>query len=291
VKDHVNYSRVEASIRYLAEHVREQPSLRELSAHVRLSPFHFQRIFTRWAGISPKKFLQYLTVEELKKEVTSSQNLIEAAEAVGLAGQSRVYDLFVNIEAVTPQEYKTRGEGVQIAYGFHESPFGRCLVATTARGICSLQFVERGKERLAVSALRKAWPRADIGADQNVTHPLATRVFGRRLTGGSLDVLLSGTPFQLKVWRALLNIPFGSLASYQSVASWVGPPSASRAVASAIGRNPVAVLIPCHRVIRKEGLMGEYHWGAARKAAMIGWEKARVKERSLDLSESVGGWR
>ena len=270
----VNYSRVEDAIRYLSANFRQQPSLEEIAEHVHLSPFHFQRIFTEWAGISPKKFLQYLTLSALKEELQQSSNLIESAEKVGLSAQSRVYDLFVNIESVTPQEYKTMGSGITIEYGFHSSPFGEYFVANTERGICSLSFIDDNKDE-QLSALSEKWKNARLLHHQKNTHALAENIFSVGEPRQPIHVLLKGTKFQLKVWEALLKIPFGSVSSYRGIASVIGQNNAMRAVGSAIGSNPLAFLIPCHRVIRSEGIIGDYHWGSARKAAIIGWEKSQ----------------
>jgi AraC family transcriptional regulator, regulatory protein of adaptative response / methylated-DNA-[protein]-cysteine methyltransferase len=275
----VNYSRVEDAIRYLSANFRQQPSLEEIAEHVHVSPFHFQRIFTEWAGISPKKFLQYLTVSALKEELQQSNNLIESAEKVGLSAQSRVYDLFVNIESVTPQEYKTKGSGIRIEYGFHASPFGAYFVANAERGICALSFVESNKEEL-LSSLSNEWKNASLVQHQKNTLSLAENIFSVEAPRQPVHVFLKGTKFQLKVWEALLKIPFGSVSSYRGIASAIGQNNAMRAVGSAIGNNPLAFLIPCHRVIRSEGVIGEYHWGSARKAAIIGWEKSQLALQS-----------
>ena len=275
----INYTRVEEAIRYLSANFRQQPSLEDLAAHVHLSPFHFQRIFTEWAGISPKKFLQYLTVSALKEELQLSNNLIESAEKVGLSAQSRVYDLFVNIESVTPQEYKTRGSGVKIEYGFHTSPFGEYFVANTERGICALSFVDNNKDEL-LSSLSGEWKNASVIQHQKNTRSLAENIFSIEAPKQPVHVLLKGTKFQLKVWEALLKIPFGSVSSYRGIAASIGQTNAMRAVGSAIGSNPLAYLIPCHRVIRSEGIIGEYHWGSSRKTAIIGWEKSQLALQS-----------
>lgn len=268
-----HYKRVEEAIHYLTEYFREQPSLYDVADNANSSPYHFQKIFTEWAGISPKKFLQYLTVEELKKALQKTPNLHLAAEQVGLSAPSRVYDLFVNMEAVTPQEYKSGGAGIEIMYGFHDTHFGRCLVATTARGVCALQFV-LGTDEEVLAQLRSDWPRADIKQNESATQTVAQTIFGPQ-NKTPLKLLLKGTAFQVKVWEALLKIPFGSLASYQDVARAIGHPAASRAVGTAIGANHIAYLIPCHRVIRQEAIIGHYRWGSLRKKALIGWEQAK----------------
>jgi AraC family transcriptional regulator, regulatory protein of adaptative response / methylated-DNA-[protein]-cysteine methyltransferase len=274
----VNYKRIETAIRFLKENVHKQPSLEETAAHVHLSPFHFQREFTEWAGISPKKFLQYITLEELKKGLLQSPNLIAAAQQAGLSSQSRVYDLFVNIESVTPQEYKTQGKGIDIEYGIHQTPFGNCFIAQTARGICFMSFVD--DDNNDIDALEQMWPNAIITQHQENTFHTVTSVFypsGKK----PLQLFVKGTAFQIKVWEALLKIPFGTVSSYRHIASSLGNAGAMRAVGTAVGSNPVAYLIPCHRVIRSEGIIGQYHWGSDRKTAMIGWEKGKTENTEV----------
>ncbi|MDR3628153.1 MAG: methylated-DNA--[protein]-cysteine S-methyltransferase [Ignavibacteriaceae bacterium] len=270
----VNYSRIEKAIQYLVQNYKSQPSLEEIAQHINLSEYHFQRIFTEWAGISPKKFLQFLTVEELKKELEKSKNLVEAAYNVGLSAQSRVYDLFVNIESVTPNEFKTKGEGISIDYGMHKSPFGDCIIAVTERGICSISFIDNNSDQI-LSKLYNDWENADI-----INNPKRTKIFAEQIFDAAskkdLKLLVRGTKFQIKVWEALLKIPFGSVVNYRTIADIIKEPGAVRAVGSAVGVNPVAYVIPCHRVIRREGVIGQYHWGTARKAAIIGWEKSHL---------------
>ncbi len=270
----INYNRIEKAIQYIAQNYKLQPSLKDMAKHVNVSEFHFQRIFTEWAGISPKKFLQFLTIEELKKELTKSKNLIDAANNVGLSAQSRVYDLFVNIEAVTPNEYKTRGKGISIDYGVHNTPFGSCLIAVTERGICSINFIEDDSDN-SLDGLLQEWENATIRNNQKRTKEYSEIIFDTS-TKKNLKLLVRGTKFQVKVWEALLKIPFGSVTNYQTISNIIKNPGAVRAVSSAIGNNPVAYVIPCHRVIRREGLVGQYHWGAARKAVIIGWEKSKL---------------
>lgn len=270
----LNYSRIEKAIQYIARNYKSQPSLEEMAKQVNVSEFHFQRMFTEWAGISPKKFLQFLTVEELKKELGKTRNLIEAAGNVGLSAQSRVYDLFVNIEAVTPNEFKTRGKGIVINYGIHKTPFGNCMIASTERGICSISFQEEDADSM-LAQLQKDWGNAELRNNQQQTKKYAEMIFDSS-SRQNLKLLVRGTKFQVKVWEALLKIPFGSVTNYQTIAGIIHKPGAVRAVASAIAHNPVAYIIPCHRVIRGEGIIGQYHWGSARKAAIIGWEKSKL---------------
>jgi AraC family transcriptional regulator of adaptative response/methylated-DNA-[protein]-cysteine methyltransferase len=269
-----SYEIVEKGIRFLTANFRNQPSLEDTAAHLHLSPFHFQRVFTEWAGISPKKFIQFLTMEALKKEVNLTENLIAAADTVGLSAQSRVYDLFVTLEAVTPGEYKSGGRGLRVEYGIHPTPFGDCFIAVTERGICSLSFLHEPAETL-LQRLRTQWEQAEIRPNQEATGVIASDIFSKHASG-RYKLWVKGTAFQVKVWEALLKIPFGSVMSYQGVARLSGKPLATRAAASAIAGNPVAYLIPCHRVIRSEGIIGSYRWDPARKTAMIGWERGRA---------------
>jgi AraC family transcriptional regulator of adaptative response/methylated-DNA-[protein]-cysteine methyltransferase len=271
----INYKRVEEAIKYLTENFKQQPSLYEVAEETHVSPFHFQKIFTEWAGISPKKFLQYLTVEELKKEIAKTSNLAEAAARVGLSAQSRVYDLFVNLEATTPQEYKSRGTGIDIEYGIHPTPFGECLLAITERGVCGLHFTEDNADAL-LAGLQTHWENARFTKNQAATEQLSEKIFAPAQKD-PLKLFVKGTPFQVKVWEALLKIPFGAVTSYQTIAQQVGSPGGMRAVGSAVGVNPVAYLIPCHRVIRREAIIGQYRWGTLRKKALIGWERAKTE--------------
>jgi AraC family transcriptional regulator of adaptative response/methylated-DNA-[protein]-cysteine methyltransferase len=274
VSEDINYKRVEEAIKFLTENYKQQPSLYDVADEVNVSPFHFQKVFTEWAGISPKKFLQYLTVEELKKDLHKTTNLVEAAEHVGLSAQSRVYDLFVNIEAVTPNEFKTKGAGIEIEYGIHATPFGDCLMATTDRGICKMGFVEENVDTL-LTELQNDWINARIKKNQDNTKAFAESLFDNHAKK-DIKLLVKGTAFQVKIWEALLKIPFGSVTSYQTIANTIGNPNGMRAVGSAVGANPIAYLIPCHRVIRREAIIGQYRWGSLRKTALIGWEKAKL---------------
>jgi len=265
------YERIARAIHYLAEHQLEQPGLGELGQHVGLSESHLQREFTRWAGVSPKAFLRYLTKESAKSRLRE-QSVMDAALASGLSGSGRLHDLMISCEGMTPGEYKQYGRDLRISFGIHPSPFGDCLIATTERGICKMAFIDSAHDGGATERdLREEWPAADIGRDDRLTGAVADAVFDRS-HGGSLHLLLRGTPFQLRVWEALLSIPEGALASYQQVADMIGKPTAVRSVASAIARNRIGYLIPCHRVIRSNGDFGQYRWGSDRKKAMAGWE-------------------
>lgn len=274
-KHHINYHRVEQAIQYLQHNFHRQPELEEVAEKVHLSAFHFQRIFTAWAGISPKKFLQYLTTGYLKEKLQLSRNLEEAAAAAGLSSPSRVYDLFTTLEAVTPGEYREHGSGIRIDYGFHESPFGNCLVGLTERGICWLSFIGSGEAReSALNEMKAFWFNSALHQNEAATMEVISRVFSP-VSGRKLHLLVKGTNFQVKVWEALLRIPLGSLATYQDIARRINHEKALQAVGSAVGSNTIAYLIPCHRVIRKDGILGEYRWNALRKKSMIGWEMAR----------------
>lgn len=281
MNDSINYQRIESAIKYLSANYREQPNLDEVAQAVHLSPFHFQRIFTEWVGITPKRFLQYLTTEHLKSKLNDTRNILEAADAAGLSSQSRVYDLFVTLEAVTPQEYKTSGSGLTIQYGFHQTPFGECLIAVTERGVCGLQFVIDDNREEALQWLQKQWSNADLKENTAVTAQVVQQIFYIN-EPRKLHVLVKGTNFQVKVWNALLQIPAGEVASYQLLAKKINHPKALQALGSAVGANPIGYLIPCHRVIKSEGLVGEYHWGSAKKRLILGWEMAQAEVKRAE---------
>lgn len=277
VRHSADYERVAAAIRFLTENAERQPALEELAHEVGLSPHHFQRVFRRWAGVSPKRFLQYLTVEHAKLLLRQSSTVLDTSYEVGLSGPGRLHDLFVSAEAVTPGEFKSRGAGVEIAWGLHATPFGDCLLAATDRGICHLSFPEAGTSE-GLDRLRHDWANAAIHEDAEVSGRLIERLFAPGEEAGKpLPLLLKGTNFQLKVWQALLHVPAGRAVSYGDIAVHIGQPDAVRAVGSAVGANPISWLIPCHRVLRKTGELGGYRWGIVRKQAMIGWESARVE--------------
>jgi AraC family transcriptional regulator of adaptative response/methylated-DNA-[protein]-cysteine methyltransferase len=270
-----DYARIAKALAFIAEQAGEQPELDAIAGAAGLSPFHFQRLFTRWVGISPKKFLQFLTLEHAKACLADSASLLDAAYASGLSAPSRLHDLFVAHEAVTPGEFKRRGEGLEIAHGWGRSPFGDVLIMTTARGICGLAFELEGGRAATLADMTARWPRARHVEDEARVARLARRIF-EPAGGEPLGLVLYGSPFQIKVWEALLRIPSGALVSYDAVATAVfGSARGSRAVGSAVGDNPISYLIPCHRVIRKSGVISHYHWGRPRKLALIGWEAAR----------------
>jgi len=265
-----DYLRIEQAITYLENHYKEQPNLEEVAASIGLSEFHFQRLFTRWAGVSPKRFLQFLTKEGAKDLLNRSENLLDTTHQVGLSSLGRLHDLFVTTEAVTPGEYKTQGEGVTIRYGIHLTPFGKCLIGMTERGICHLGFVQTS-EGDALDDLVASWKEARMIEDYRTTGQLVEPIFALRFRDRikPLNLHLRGTNFQLKVWEALLQIPTGAVTTYEGLAQRIGQPNASRAVGTAVGHNPIAVLIPCHRVIRKVGDFGNYRYGALRKKALL----------------------
>ena len=271
-----DYDRIATAIAFIADRVNAQPGLRDIADHVHLSPYHFQRLFCRWAGVTPKRFLQILTVERAKQLLRESRSLLEVSESVGLSSGSRLYDHFVHIEAATPGEYRAAGAGMIIQYGTQDTPFGKAFIAITARGICALTFLDRETMDEPLATLRAQWPRAEMQQGQSRTQTVITALFSRgHATDQPLSVLVSGTNFQISVWKALLQIPPGTVASYSQVATAIGRPGAARAVGTAASANPVAFLIPCHRVIRESGNLGGYRWGATRKHAMHAWEAAK----------------
>ncbi len=273
-----DYDRVEAAISFIEASFPARPGLREIAAQVGLSEHHFQRLFSRWVGISPKRFLQYLTKEHAKKLLETRSNLLDVAYDSGLSSPGRLHDLFVTCEAVTPGEYKSRGRGISIRYGFHTSPFGQCLLARTERGLCGLYFIKDGDRQTIFSQFLSSWRNANLVEDPKIARQLAIQVFDNtpNRTSAPLHLLLNGTNFQIKVWEALIRIPLGSVVAYEDLAAWVGRPKAARAVGSAVGKNPISFVIPCHRVIRKTAEFGNYGGGTARKKAILGWEAARA---------------
>lgn len=270
-----HYEKVEKAIEYISQNFRQQPNLDDVAKRVYVSPFHFQRLFKEWAGVSPKKFLQYISIQHAKKLLEKNNSLADVAFETGLSATSRLHDLFISIEGMTPGEYKNGGEQLHINYSFAESPFGNIIVASTGKGICHLAFAD--DEKQALQGLKNLFPNASFRQVVDTIQQNALFIFTqdwKNLSGIKLH--LKGTSFQLKVWEALLKVPMGSLTTYADLATSVGNANASRAVGSAVGDNPVAFLIPCHRVIKSTGVIGNYHWGGNRKTAMIGWESAKV---------------
>jgi AraC family transcriptional regulator of adaptative response/methylated-DNA-[protein]-cysteine methyltransferase len=274
----IDYQRIEKAIQFLAENFHSQPSLKEIAGNIHMSEFHFQRLFTRWVGISPKRFLQFLTKEYAKTLLEKSINLLDVTYESGLTSPGRLHDLFVTCEAVTPGEYKTKGAGLEIAYGYHATPFGECMLAITDRGICGLSFVQNDGRQRVFADLKNIWTHAKLVEDPHVTRPFVKRIFSpsKEKNSAPLYLILNGTNFQIKVWEALIKIPMGAVVSYESVAAHIGMPKASRAVGNAVGSNPVSFVIPCHRVIRKTAEFGNYGGGVARKMAMLGWEAVQI---------------
>ena len=281
-----SYDTIAAAIRYISSNVRKQPTLEEIAAHVHLSPFHFQRLFTEWAGVSPKKFLQFLTVGYAKQILANRPqlSLFDTADEAGLSGTGRLHDLFVSIEGMTHGEYRDGGKNLDVFFSISECRFGRYIIASTDKGVCNLFFFEESIEH-AIEQIRTQWSGARL---INHVHPHHQKIYTFFETGtlpGRMPLHLKATGFQLKVWEALLNIPAGALSTYGNIAQSIGAPGASRAVGSAVACNTVAYLIPCHRVIRNEGIFGHFRWGAERKTVMIGWEAAKI---SLEGSMETG---
>lgn len=272
---HSDYLRIAQAIEFLALNAERQPSLTEVADSVCLSPYHFQRLFCRWAGVTPKRFLQALTVERAKKLLEESKPLLEVSETLGLSSGSRLHDHFVQLEAVTPGEFKAEGRGLKIAYGTHPSLFGRVFVAQTPRGICKVSFLDAEASIDPAEELAQAWPYATLEEDPESASHAVRSIFGRELEPGRpLSLHVAGTNFQISVWRALLRIPFGETASYRQIAHAIGSPGSAQAVGQAVGANPVGFAIPCHRVIRQNADLGGYRWGAVRKRAILAWEGA-----------------
>ena len=271
-----DFERIAEIIRYIDGHHRQQPTLEVLAARIGLSRFHFHRLFSNWAGITPKDFLQCLTLAHAKKLLKKGENILHASLDSGLSGPGRLHDLCVNLEAASPGELKSGGSGWTISAGFADSPFGFCLIGSGPRGICHLSFVDEPSEDALVE-IRESWPLARLARDDRATSRLARRIFCRADNHGhgNLRALVKGTPFQVRVWRALLRVPSGTLVTYGNLAEAIGQPMAARAVGSAVGKNNLAYLIPCHRVIRETGVIGDYRWGRSRKRAIVAWESSK----------------
>ena len=273
-----DYALVAEAVRFISDHWTEQPSLEEIAASMGLSPGHCQKLFKRWCGLSPKEFTQALTLDHAKQMLRGAATVLETAHEVGLSGGGRLHDLFVTYEAMTPGDYKKRGEGLEIRYGFHGTPFGPALIMLTARGVCGLAFVDEadGFSRAeALADMTSRWPAATYIEDPGATAPVVPQIFDVAdwNTHDRIKLVLIGTDFEVRVWQALLRIPMGRSVSYTDIASHLGRPTASRAVGSAVGRNPLSFIVPCHRVLRNDGTLGGYHWGLTRKRALIGWER------------------
>ncbi len=267
------YAVVARVLEWLTAHYREQPSLDEIAAATGMSAYHLQRLFTRYVGVSPKKFVQYLSLEHAKRALTDSRSVLDAAFETGLSGAGRLHDLFVTHEAVTPGEWKRRGAGLELSYGWHESPFGDCLIVADARGVCGLAFDGIGDRAATLADLRRNLGEASLEENPSVTQAHADSAFG----GGNLHLMLRGTPFQIKVWEGLLRIPQGTVLTYADLAARIGAPGSARAVAGAVARNPVSWVIPCHRVIRSSGIITGYRWQPEKKRLILAWEAAQAE--------------
>jgi AraC family transcriptional regulator, regulatory protein of adaptative response / methylated-DNA-[protein]-cysteine methyltransferase len=275
-----DYELIRRAISFLSGTWTEQPSLDRLAEHLGLSPAHCQKLFKRWCGLSPKEFVQAITVDHARALLEGSASVLDTAYEVGLSGGSRLHDLFVSHEAMTPGDYKRRGEGLEMAYGFHASPFGEALLIATDRGIAGLAFVDEDKGQTrqdALADMMQRWPKARYVESPARTASYARQIFGQQTSSERpVRLVMIGTDFDVRVWEALLKIPVGRAVSYTDIARHIGAPSASRAVGSAVGRNPLSFVVPCHRVLRGDGSLGGYHWGLTRKRALIGWETGRV---------------
>ncbi|HMU47840.1 MAG TPA: methylated-DNA--[protein]-cysteine S-methyltransferase [Chitinophagaceae bacterium] len=269
-----DYEKIEATIQFISENFKKQPDLDEVAKQVYLSPYHFQRLFKEWAGVSPKKFLQYISIEHAKKLLERKMSLADTSFETGLSGTSRLHDLFINIEGMTPGDYKNGGKQLIINYSHAESPFGDILIASTSKGICHLSFTESSNK--TIEPLLRLFPRAHFVQKTDFLQQDALTIFTNDWNNlPQIKLHLRGSPFQLKVWQSLLQIPFANVGTYSSIAASIQKPNASRAVGTAIGNNPVAYLIPCHRVIKSTGIIGQYHWGSNRKSAILGWEASK----------------
>jgi len=274
-----DYARIAKAIDFIVGERPRHPSLDEVAAHVALSPFHLQRLFKRWAGVSPKQFMSYLTLDHAKAMMRASASVLDVTYDVGLSGPSRLHDLFVTHEAMTPGEYKAQGQNLMIRYGFHDTPFGRALILTTERGICGLDFID-GFDAAALTVAQSQWPLSRFVGDQTATGQIVQQLFDPTAQRTPTQLLLRGTNFQVQVWSALMRIPTGAIVSYGDIARAIGKPSASRAVGEALANNLVAVLVPCHRVLRSTGLFKNYKWAPTRRHALLAWEAAHQQQAS-----------
>jgi len=273
-----DYEIVSRTIGFISNHWREQPSIEEMSEAVSVTPDELHHLFRRWAGLTPKDFMQAVTLHNAKRMLRESASILDTAYDAGLSGPGRLHDLFVTHEAMSPGEWKKGGAGTTLRYGFHPSPFGTAVIVATGRGLAGLAFADEGGEQAALADLQRRWPLAAYIADQSITSALARRVFeeSQWCPDQPLRVVLIGTDFEVRVWETLLRIPMGNATSYSDVARRIGAPNASRAVGAAVGKNPISFVVPCHRVLGKGGAITGYHWGLTRKRAMLGWESARA---------------
>jgi AraC family transcriptional regulator, regulatory protein of adaptative response / methylated-DNA-[protein]-cysteine methyltransferase len=273
-----DYAKVCDVIAHVSENWRDQPSLETLADRVKLSPDQLQRLFTRWAGLTPKAFLQALTLDNARKMLENSASILETSLDVGLSGPGRLHDLFVVHEGMSPGAYKARGAGLKISYGYHPSPFGVALVMVTPHGLCGMSFADAGEEVSALADMTRRWPNAQYTEDSAVTAPFAAQLFADQnfRPNHPLRITFIGTDFEIRVWETLLKIPVGQATTYGDIAASVGSPKAARAVGAAVGKNPMSFVVPCHRVIGKSGALTGYHWGLTRKKAILGWEAGRL---------------
>jgi AraC family transcriptional regulator of adaptative response/methylated-DNA-[protein]-cysteine methyltransferase len=269
-----DYDLVKHTLAFISENWREQPSLEILADQAGLSPTHLQRLFTRWAGLSPKAFLQAVTLDHARGLLRDSASILDASYELGLSGPGRLHDLFVTHEGMSPGIYKAHGRGLNIEYGFHDCPFGRALILITSEGLAGLAFADHGKEKSALADMTSRWPEATYVENQQATASYAKRIFEseRWKPDQPLKIVFIGSDFEIRVWETILRIPFGKASSYSDIASHIGKPKAARAVGSAVGKNPISFVVPCHRVLEKSGGLGGYHWGLTRKRAILGWE-------------------
>ncbi|QCI66203.1 bifunctional helix-turn-helix domain-containing protein/methylated-DNA--[protein]-cysteine S-methyltransferase [Phreatobacter stygius] len=273
-----DYEVVRRTLAFITDHWRRQPSVEEMAEHVGLSSGHLHHLFRRWAGLTPKDFLQAITLDAARALLRDEATVLDAAYEVGYSGPGRLHDLFVTHEAMTPGDYKTGGAGIAMAYGFHPSPFGRAVVIATDRGLAGLGFCDAGGEPSALSDMTSRWPRASFREDQGATAPFAERIFDPQAWASDqpLRVVLIGSDFEVRVWETLLRIPMGKATTYSTIAGHIGKPKAARAVGAAVGKNPISFVVPCHRVLGRSGALTGYHWGLTRKQAMLGWEAGKM---------------
>ncbi len=269
-----DYDLVKHTLAFISENWRDQPSLETLADQAGLSPTHLQRLFTRWAGLSPKAFLQAVTLDHARGLLRDSASILDASYELGLSGPGRLHDLFVTHEGMSPGIYKAHGRGLNISYGFHDCPFGRALILITSEGLAGLAFADHGKEKSALADMTARWPEATYTENQQATAPYAKRIFESQCwkPDQPLKIVFIGTDFEIRVWETILRIPFGKASTYSDIASHIGNPKAARAVGTAVGKNPISFVVPCHRVLEKSGGLGGYHWGLTRKRAILGWE-------------------
>ena len=281
-----DWRRMGRAIRYLTERYTEQPRLEDAADAVGLSPFHFQRLFSRYVGVSPKSFVGHLTLQHAKRELAQGASVLDAALDSGLSGSSRLHDLALKVEAMTPGDYAKGGAGLSIDYGFADCPFGRVLVMATDKGVCGMAFGDEGEEAAMLVDMQSRWPKAKFAQNSERAAAIAAQTFESD-SRSPLGLHLLGTPFQIKVWQALLAIPSGKMVTYKSIAARLGDAKASRAVGTAVGRNPVSWLIPCHRVLGSDGALHGYHWGLVRKRSMLAVEAARAESRQSPSTSAI----